>query len=394
LCSRGLNGGDVCGTYCENYCFARTVSGGSACAEDIGIQQCMDRCSYHPSTDTGNDLPGEMHATGGDSVQCRIYHAAAAFLLDDSVHCVHSSFEGGNVCGTYCDNYCNYQDTVCDGSAYFADETQCQRACAAMNDGLDGATDGASVNCRLYHISVAATLSDPVHCTHADFRSAEGACGSECDHLCEFSINFCSPLGGGDGDGGWGSGTQEHCVAICNSLPVGTVEDTAVNTLGCRNYHIDFAILDGNADALDHCQHSGNAGGAQCGDWCDSYCAQQLEVCPSAFETNDACLAACENFDGFDSDDYTLYSADSADNMQCRLYHVGASSFDPDNAAAHCDHSSTDGGGVCIVQPTIAGESSEPAPESSEANQPNDTEETGSVASLMFFLLALTFTLL
>ena len=43
--------------------------------------------------------------TTGNTIGCRLYHAGAA-AADPVLHCPHAGPTGGNVCGSWCDNYC------------------------------------------------------------------------------------------------------------------------------------------------------------------------------------------------------------------------------------------------------------------------------------------------
>jgi len=386
----GINGGGVCGSYCENYCFVRSITNGSGCADDATDEECQARCEAIPDTDpTISSNPSVKFATAGNSIQCRIYHAATAFLSDASVHCEHSDFGGGNVCGEYCENYCYFFNSTCSSDEeQYGSAEECSRACAAMNVGANTDTSGASVQCRLYHIGVAAeTNTQSIHCPHARFRSLDGICGDGCEHLCEMLDNYCVDDLSLDLANNLGFGAnQEQCVDICAGLPEGSTADTTGNSLGCRLYHAEFAVL-GDVGTV-HCPHAGVAGSKTCGDWCDSYCTQQLESCPNNFEDINVCMQDCAEFAGVDSAAPYVYSDVSADNIQCRVYHVGAAAATGNNV--HCDHSSVGGGNVCVAQPTT----SEAAGTSTAGGETSEPAETDNVVSLMAFVLALALALL
>jgi hypothetical protein len=83
------SGGSVCGSLTENYCHMAE----NICTGDNAITwttDCMTDAAAIPTDGT----PG---ATGGNSIQCRMYHLGAA-LLDAATHCPHGAPDGGGVC--------------------------------------------------------------------------------------------------------------------------------------------------------------------------------------------------------------------------------------------------------------------------------------------------------
>ncbi len=56
---------------------------------------------------------------------------------------------------------------------------------------------------------------------------------------------------------------EATCLADCAAWPLGTVNDTTGNTLGCRIWHRALAATSA-ASAVTHCPHSGPAGGGIC----------------------------------------------------------------------------------------------------------------------------------
>jgi len=113
---------------------------------------------------------------GGNTVDCRIYHANNANISGDAVHCLHATPSGGGVCGSLCDVYCAMALKVCTGNlSLFSDSTTCKTACAAFNtSGAPGAPTGDSIQCRIYHIGAAAALDDRItHCPHGNVSSTQ-----------------------------------------------------------------------------------------------------------------------------------------------------------------------------------------------------------------------------
>ena len=131
-----------------------------------------------------------------------------------------------------------------------------------------------------------------------------------------------------------GHGYGAACLAFCNDAPwaAGTTADAAGNTIGCRQYH---AVAAANNE---HCTHAGPTGADVCGRWCDVYCAEMLDACPTTYADLATCAAACALFPTGGT-----IGAATGNTVQCRIYHAGAANND-----AHCDHADADSAaGTC-----------------------------------------------
>ncbi len=98
---------------------------------------------------------------------------------------------GGGMAAVDCDKYCTDIAANCTATnAQFADKASCMGSCAGLpGDGMDGAMDGNTMQCRIYHTSAAP--SDPVlHCPHAG-PSGGAACGSLCEAFCSLAVKTC-----------------------------------------------------------------------------------------------------------------------------------------------------------------------------------------------------------
>lgn len=60
-------------------------------AVDFGADGCEAACAGYSHEGTDGDA-------GGDTVQCRIYHADAPAAGDPATHCPHAAPDGGGVC--------------------------------------------------------------------------------------------------------------------------------------------------------------------------------------------------------------------------------------------------------------------------------------------------------
>jgi len=144
-----------------------------------------------------------------------------------------------------------------------------------------------------------------------------------------------------------------HCMATCNKFTVGTSADMGgQNTLGCRLYHAQNAMLSG--DPATHCPHAGPAGAAisaanpaVCGDACTSFCSLEIAICgsldapisgvPAQYQNVAACMTACGNFNK--SKPLVAGTTNSpGDSLACRIYHLTNAAISTANATTHCPH--------------------------------------------------------
>lgn len=319
------DGGGVCGSYCEVYCdrFIDNCPGYYA-----NQDECLQFCALFPTD-------GATNATEGNSVQCRLYHANLPAQELPDVHCPHASNTGGGVCGSYCDVYCDSVEARCDEYTQYPDRPSCLAACGAMNaEGADTAVDGNSVQCRIYHASLPASVDAATHCPHAGVTGG-GACGSSpCDAYCDQMIAHCP---GAYAD-------RQGCLDACGEIPAdGPWNATDGNSVQCRAYHASFPAV---GDPALHCPHAGLSGSNVCGDTCEFYCDLMETNCDGSYPDRATCLDACGTFESGTPGDI------AGDTIECRVYHAAyPASIDP---ATHCPHAGVDGAGVCVSQDPCA----------------------------------------
>jgi hypothetical protein len=151
-----------------------------------------------------------------------------------------------------------------------------------------------------------------------------------------------------------------HCLGTCMKFTVGTSADMGgQNTLGCRLYHAQNAMISG--DPATHCPHAGPGGAAistaatqpaVCGDACTSFCTLEIAVCGTTganaqYTSMADCMTACgTGTTGFNkSKPYVVGPPQSSgDSLACRLYHATNAATSAANATAHCPHTRLAGG--------------------------------------------------
>src|SRR5690606_16475090 len=92
---------------CTDYCEAVTGACTDAYAQYTNNDACLAVCQ------TASWQLGTANDTGGNTLGCRTYHAAAA-AADPATHCGHAGSSGGNVCGSWCEVYCELALNACD----------------------------------------------------------------------------------------------------------------------------------------------------------------------------------------------------------------------------------------------------------------------------------------
>ncbi len=152
----------TCAAYCAKIAMNCTAAGdGGSNAQYLDSASCMSYCTTAAAWPAG--MTGDLT---GNTIGCRTYHAGAA-AADPVLHCPHAGPTGGNVCGSWCDNYCQLMAKNCTGANVVYDAATCVTKCATIpTSGHVNDTTGNSVQCRIYHLGAAA--SDPAtHCPHA-----------------------------------------------------------------------------------------------------------------------------------------------------------------------------------------------------------------------------------
>ena len=193
--SSGTGGSDVAGgqggaggaPLCERYCDAVMTAcdpedPDAARLPQYGdMAQCLAVC--------GRLDPGRPGDRNVNTVECRVHQAELArYEVLDA--CPKAGPEGRGACGGSCESYCALMMAVCTaesvtgfgGEFYFDTFDQCLEQCGDVPDGgpfwqsVDDFYLGNTLQCRLFHLSVAA-LDAFEHCEHAKGVSVCAAAG-------------------------------------------------------------------------------------------------------------------------------------------------------------------------------------------------------------------------
>jgi hypothetical protein len=163
----GGGGGQVQGMECSDYCGQIKAYCTGDLAQYASDEICMSTCAQFPT--------GTLEDTTGNTAGCRLYHAGAA-AENAAEHCPHAGPGGAGFCGDDCESYCSLVLAVC--AEQFDTMDTCMTACNAYPDTPPfNATivTGDTLQCRLYHVSVA-TTDAATHCPHVGVTPSAGTC--------------------------------------------------------------------------------------------------------------------------------------------------------------------------------------------------------------------------
>ena len=230
---------------------------------------------------------GTLGETGVNSLGCRIGYALEAETAqaagDEAARqaaCSKAALTGGDVCGRYCENYCDLAIATCNtdnnpaymGTPLFMSggspsRAACEAICAGYSeDVLDGISQsdqlfgyGDTVQCRIHHLQAAIVDGGEnasaygLHCGHASPAAEQDLCSDVAEpnviNYCVFALRHC------EGDEALLASGYEHsdCVNFMNSVVASgdyTAEgfesfaDSGTNSIGCLNNRIMLAAID------------------------------------------------------------------------------------------------------------------------------------------------------
>jgi len=255
------------------------------CIEEVVHDEafCLSYCQQPNFTVVPTGSPGD---TANNTLACRIHHAVQAGTTSGATreaHCAAAALGGGDVCGSFCDVYCDLALNVCTlsnnpdytGSSLFSSGgtpsmAECQSACVAYPETvLAGVSQtdqvfgyGDSVQCRNHHLQAAVVEGQDqanayrLHCGHASPVSDADLCSDTVEpnviNYCVYALKHCQganalfPPGTAHGD----------CVAIMAGVVASgdyrqdgfaSFADTDTNSVGCLNNIIGLTPIDANS---------------------------------------------------------------------------------------------------------------------------------------------------
>lgn len=141
---------------CPSYCATMATACTGAVEQYLNMQNCLDTCSTW--------TVGTMGAMTGNTLACRVAHADLA-KTSPAVHCEHAGPAGAGACGAICEGFCTLVTAKC--ATEWPNANACATACGNFTSTppYKAPSTGNTVQCRLYHATMAATQPNP-HCNH------------------------------------------------------------------------------------------------------------------------------------------------------------------------------------------------------------------------------------
>jgi hypothetical protein len=167
---------------CDSYCATVTQACVAGNLQYASLANCLAVCPSFPL--------GTLQDQIGDTLGCRIYQLGFTDLAADT-KCAHGGPSGGDlhgglggICGDGCEAFCNLEAIACTGpDQQYATADECLAACGefpgpSSSDDFDaGDSSGDTFNCRLYHLTAAAT-EPGTHCIHTKPMASGDPCSA------------------------------------------------------------------------------------------------------------------------------------------------------------------------------------------------------------------------
>ncbi len=324
---------------CENYCAIVSAACDAEAPQFATPAECLDVCARGAKL-----TPGVAGDTTQNTIACRIAHTMVGFVEHPELHCPVGGVGGGNVCGSWCDDYCALTVANCAGDdALYDSPTACAIACASQSTaGRVGDLDSDTVQCRMTYLLQAGVSEDPAPlCADAGFD------GGPCVVKPPTCADYCATVQDACGDAGAPTAQYEDeaaCLAFCGdqaALAPGAAGDAGGNTIGCRMTFAAAAAaaMTSGGDGATECLAAGPTGGNLCGSWCDNYCHLALENCvgdDALYKDMAQCINTCATFPA------TGQAGDlTGDSVQCRIAHLTLAGATPQGPTDHCPRGSS-----------------------------------------------------
>lgn len=325
---------------CENYCAIVSAACDATAPEYATPAECLGVCAEGAKL-----APGEAGDTTQNTIACRIAHTMVGFVEHPELHCPVGGVGGGNVCGSWCNNYCALAMANCAGGDTLYDSAAaCAIACASQSTaGRVGDLESDTVQCRMTYLLQAGASDAPTPlCANAGFQG--GPCVVK-PPTCE---DYCQAVQGACGDAGAATAQYDDeaaCLAFCGdqaALAPGAAGDAGGNTIGCRMTFAQAAAsaMAGGGEGTTECLAAGPTGGNLCGSWCDNYCHMALENClgdDALYADMAQCINTCATFPS------TGQPGDlTGDTAQCRIAHLALAGASTEAPGDHCPQGSAD----------------------------------------------------
>jgi hypothetical protein len=361
----GFTGGGVCGKPLDTSC--RTIVNLCGNAEFSSISDCMT--ANGPNAAFVGSVNGAA-ATSENSLECRVYHAAAGAATGIPVHC--SSHTGNKTNVGICDgsvsivasHHCAQILGACSGTPQYTSYAACMGSFALFTASTSWAATNANDQAsRVYHAVAGVALDNTTyHCPHGGpsgggLYAPYGAWAS-----LTTNPNCATAAPGlavqvGTVLAAWAAADLQVVIPVGNA-PAYTTAMSSGNTVLCRIYHLSVAATDAT-QAATHCVHGSVSGFNACGNATLNACGMLGLACPTTvpFNTTNACATLIETLVAANKTGNVLsMAAQTGDTLGCRVYNGGSALAAKMmmNATAQAGLCAMAAGGCVDAAPTMA----------------------------------------
>ena len=187
----GPSGGGVCGTSSQ----AWGNMANKACNDTSVSLLAVTLGAAIDTVVAPGSAPYSVLEASGNTQACRIYHLSVA-AIDPATHCTHGSVIGGGVCGPVVGNLCDMIEKVCtfgnNATYQFQTKTACMNGLQNVTMGTAGASSGDSLNCRYYHVGVAAMYLTAAMENSTNGTMAQNNVITHCSHVLAAATAGCT----------------------------------------------------------------------------------------------------------------------------------------------------------------------------------------------------------
>ena len=147
----------------------------------LGVQGCSDSISINASGGAAGESTSEAGGAGKAATAGSGGASAGSAALGDA---------GGSseplTQAELCEKFCTDEFDICTGDLQQYDTVEdCAADCNQFARGTVGDTSGDTLDCRIYHLNAAATVSTTTHCPHTGLVSKNAAADATATGPCK-----------------------------------------------------------------------------------------------------------------------------------------------------------------------------------------------------------------
>lgn len=218
------------------------ISGALGCSAILGVEEATCDPKFDEACRTGAVETQGAATTDDEATSAR--EATTAPADETSAPAATPTLEEA------CAEYCDVVIDACEEVMQFKTAAGCKTVCENMFHLAEGSGAGEnSVQCHTQAANSALNFSDGLEANCVAAGPMGLSCGGACNNYCQYIERFCPEE----------FEKMNNCLAECRNVPRADVPYTdgfpGGNTLECRVYHVQLAVLQ-QPDRLVHCGHA------------------------------------------------------------------------------------------------------------------------------------------